>query len=240
MSRNARLSLFAVSAGVLGALLVWSFTGLPSFGRFDAAYSRLLSSAAVPERHTTNVVAAVTFDYRGLDTFGEELILFASAVGGALLLRGGRGGHHGEQPLGPSEPLRVLAASVSAFLVLLGLWVVAHGYLTPGGGFQGGVVLAAAPVMAYLGSDFRTFRRASPTLLADAAEGAAIAAFAVVGLLGLVEGTAFLENVLPLGTSGELLSSGSIAVLSWATAVEVAAALTLLFTEFLEELETAS
>jgi len=57
----------------------------------------------------------------------------------------------------------------------------------------------------------------------------------VVGLAGLVAtGTAF-ENFLPLGTTGTLLSSGTIALFNWAAALEVAAAMVLLFSHFVED-----
>src|SRR3712207_8535195 len=57
------------------------------FRSYDGVYGLLLSHTAAVERHATNVVMAVTFDYRGFDTLGEEFILFAAVMGVALLLR---------------------------------------------------------------------------------------------------------------------------------------------------------
>ena len=48
-------------------------------------------------------------------------------------------------------------------------------------------------------------------------------------------GGAFLQNVLPLGTRGELLSGGTITLINCAVGFEVAAGFALLFSEFLEE-----
>src|SRR5919204_4624429 len=90
MSRGARLGLFAVSAAALASLFVWALTGLPKFGDFQGEYGRILNSAAGSERHVTNVVSAVVFDYRSFDTLGEEFILFASVMAVALLLREAR------------------------------------------------------------------------------------------------------------------------------------------------------
>ena len=87
MTRGGRLTIFAVGAAGLAALLAWGFAGLPDFGTFDGRMGEVISSVAVPERHATNVVTAVTLDFRGFDTFGEEFILFAAAVGGLALLR---------------------------------------------------------------------------------------------------------------------------------------------------------
>ena len=87
MSRGVRSGLFLVSAAGLTALLLWAVADLPDFGHYRGPYGKVLNSVAVGERHTTNVVAAVVFDYRGVDTMGEEFILFASVMGVALLLR---------------------------------------------------------------------------------------------------------------------------------------------------------
>src|SRR5436305_1745217 len=72
----------------LAALLAWGFSGLPAFGRFHGFYGQLLNAIALPQRHTTNTVTAVVFDYRGLDTMGEEFILFTAVAGVVMLLRG--------------------------------------------------------------------------------------------------------------------------------------------------------
>ena len=92
MTRRVRLGLFAVSGSVLAALFVWALRGLPNFGDFQGEYGRILNSAAGSERHVTNVVSAVVFDYRGFDTLGEEFILFAAVMAVALLLREARSG----------------------------------------------------------------------------------------------------------------------------------------------------
>src|SRR5204862_8354520 len=85
--RQIRGVLALPAIGAFGAFLAWGFTGLAPFGRFHGFYGQLLNAIALPQRHTTNTVTAVVFDYRGIDTMGEELILFASVVGVVLLLR---------------------------------------------------------------------------------------------------------------------------------------------------------
>jgi multicomponent Na+:H+ antiporter subunit B len=56
-----------------------------------------------------------------------------------------------------------------------------------------------------------------------------------VGLLGLLTGAAYLANVLPLGTAGDLASGGTIPLANMAVALAVAAGFVLILSEFLEQ-----
>jgi multicomponent Na+:H+ antiporter subunit B len=236
VSLGARRTLFLVGAATLGGFFVWGLGGLPAFGHFDGRYSLLLDRVAVHERHATDVVSAVTFDYRGLDTLGEEFILFAAAIGTAVLLRGSPHRSRQREDESRSDALQLLAALLAGTFVVLGVWVAAHGYVTPGGGFGGGVVLAAAAIAAFLGAGNRGVRRILPVGVVDAVEGLALAGFVSIGMAGLVAGSGYLGNLLPLGQAGTLVSAGTIAVFNDLTAVAVGAAFVLFLGEFLEEL----
>jgi multicomponent Na+:H+ antiporter subunit B len=235
VSRRARLGLFAASAVPLAALLVWSFTGLPAFGDFQGEYGWIVNDVAGSERHVTNVVSAVVFDYRGFDTLGEEFILFTAVMGVALLLREARDERDRPRDEARSDAVRAVGLALVGPTVVVGLYLIAHGYLTPGGGFQGGVAVAAGLVLVYAAGRYRAFRAASPTPLVDFAEGFGAGAYAALGIAVLVAGSAYLQNVVDLGTKGTLASGGTIAILNAASGLEVAAAMVLLFHEFLEE-----
>jgi multicomponent Na+:H+ antiporter subunit B len=241
-SRARRLA-FLTAAPVLGALLVWGFSGLPRFGDGRGPYGPLLNRVALPERHATNVVAAVTFDYRGFDTLGEELILFAAVIGVAILLRAMRGEAEGppeeeargRRVPGTSNAVRVIGLTFLGPIVLFGIYLTSHGHLSPGGGFQGGVVLATGALLVYLSGEYVTLRRVRPEALLDVAESAGAAGYLAIGLLGLVAGSAFLANTLPLGQPGTLLSAGTMPLINLTVGLEVAGGFTLLLSEFLEQ-----
>jgi len=236
MTRQLRIGLFAVSASGLAALLLWAVAGLPDFGHYRQRYGLLLQQVAVGERHATNVVTAVVFDYRGFDTLGEELILFASVIGVALLLREVRDEAARLRDRMRSDAVGLIGIGFAAGLLVLGLYVIAHGPITPGGGFQGGVVVATAFAIAYLAGDYRAYRRLTPQPALDFVEGVGAGGYAVVGIVSMLLGSAYLYNFGPLGEPGTLASAGSISILNIAVALEVSAAFVLLFTEFLEEL----
>ena len=236
MSRRIRIGLFAASAAGLASLMLWGVAGLPAFGHYAGPYGHVLNAVAPNERHVTNVVTATTFDYRGFDTLGEEFILFAAALGVALLLRDVREGGEQLQRGVVNDAVRLVGLGFVPALLALGLYVVAHGMITPGGGFQGGVVLAAAFLLVWLAGEYRAFRNLTPAPGVDLAKGTGAGGYVVLGIAALLLGHAFLHNIVPLGTSGTLTSGGSMLLLNLATALEVSAAFVLIFTEFIEEL----
>lgn len=236
MSRPFRIGLFAASGAGLAALLLWGVSGLPAFGHYAGPYGYVLNAVAPNERHATNVVTATTFDYRGFDTLGEEFILFAAAMGVALLLRDVREGGEQLQRGVVNDAVRLVGLAFVPALLVLGLYVVAHGMITPGGGFQGGVVLASAFLLVWLAGEYRVFRKLTPPQGVDLAKGTGAGGYVVIGIAALLLGHAFLRNILPLGTTGKLNSGGSMLLLNLATALEVSAAFVLIFTEFIEEL----
>src|ERR1700759_4661985 len=87
MTARMRLLLFAFGALGLGAVYLMAARNLPPWGDYRGPYGDIVSSLAVYERHSTDVVNAVDYDYRGFDTLGEDFILFTSVVGVLLLLR---------------------------------------------------------------------------------------------------------------------------------------------------------
>ncbi len=244
MKARARLALFLAFGAAAAAVFVWGLGGLPKFGHYHGVYGRAIDRVAVRERHATNTVNSVTFDYRGIDTVGEEFILFAAVMGVTMLLRLQR-----EESEGPpedhaakrriphtSDAVRIAALSLVAPSVLLGCYVVSHGHLTPGGGFQGGVVLAAGPALIYLAGRYLTFRQLSPIALLDFAEGAGAAGFVIVGVTGLLAGASFLSNVWPLGrTVGSIFSGGMLPAINVSVGLEVAAGTVFVVWEFLEQ-----
>ena len=243
MSPRRRLVVAVPALLVLAGLLVWGVADLPPPDAPPGRVAKLSTQISVHERHVTNAVGAITFDVRGFDTLGEELILFVAAVGTSVLLRAQRGERTVEQAARRAherrgriaEPVRLLGAWLVGPVVLLGGYVVVHGPLTPGGGFQGGVILAAALLMVFVAGQLLALERLRPEAVVEALEALGAFAFALVAIAGLVFAGAAMANFLPLGTSGNLLSGGTVLALNVATGVEVAAAVTLILTELLDQ-----
>ena len=212
MTERVRVRLFLFAGIVFVALYFYSALNMPPWGEYRGPYGDLISHVVVYERHATDAVNAVNYDYRAFDTLGEEFILFAAVLGVCMLLRREEGG-------GPSQKGRkvgddsmmsttVRAINLPASLVTLifGFYIGTHGAVTPGGGFQAGVILATAPLLVYVCQNHEAFRRMTSSAVLEALDGLGAVAYALIGLAPVFAGLPLLTNFLPLGETGTPLS----------------------------------
>jgi len=119
---------------------------------------------------------------------------------------------------------------VAGLVFLYGVYIIAHGHLTPGGGFAGGVVVAGAFILQILafGSDFLNLvkEETGSTLF----ENLAVLIVLLLAVSGLLAGASiFLHNWMPKGTVGELLSAGMLPLYNIFVGIEVAASILTIF-----------
>lgn len=223
---------------ILTVLLLLAFALLPLFTGSETpesvgALAEEYLTTAPAETGAGNVVTSVVVTYRGLDTLGEVAVLFLAASGTGLLigrLSGGveTGGHTGDHEKVDaanegSEILQTAGSFLMPMLVLFGTYIFIHGHVTPGGGFQGGVVIASAFLLTFLAHPTGHVRHGLLSLV----ESLSGASYVVLGLLGLVLGAGFLDNrILPLGEVGSLLSAGAIPIIYSLIGLKVGSELT--------------
>jgi multicomponent Na+:H+ antiporter subunit B len=243
MTPRARLVLLALALLCLAPAAWQVATRMPRFGDHPMPYGDAINRDAPAERHVTNMVTAVNFDYRGLDTLGEEFMLLCAVTGAVMLLRGKRGEREDAPPgrlPGRRFARRADATAIASRLfgpavLVFGIYVALHATVTPGGGFQGGAIAASGLLLLYLGEGYRGWRRLVRSRVLDACEGGGATLFALAGVLPMLAGAAFLQNVLPLGKLKSVLSGGLMLVSNAGVAVAVAGGFLTLFVEFLEE-----
>jgi multicomponent Na+:H+ antiporter subunit B len=158
------------------------------------------------ETGSANMVTSIVVNYRSFDTLGEVTVLFVSALGVSLLLSGKR--KRQAFAFEPSFILKQGSRIVFGIMVVFGVYMFTHGHLTPGGGFPGGSIIAAAILLLYI-SDNEFKAKVSAF---KAAEGIAGSLYVIIGLLGLAIGGSFLYNFLPTGVVGEVISAGVIPI----------------------------
>ncbi len=175
--------------------------------------------------HCANVVTSVVVTFRGLDTLGEVTVLFSSALAAGLVLGYRRRAGSGVTSalLSVSPLLRIALLGLCPVIFLMGFYIMANGHLSPGGGFQGGAVLASGFLAIYLadlaapiGDGFLKGLEAGSGLL-----------YLLIGLAGIAMGLGFLNaSILPLGRLGALVSAGSIPVIYVLIGLKVGSELT--------------
>ncbi|HKN56293.1 MAG TPA: MnhB domain-containing protein [Amycolatopsis sp.] len=236
MTLRVRTAVCLLGAAGVAVLLALAFFKMPSFGGDWHPYRDLVRPIGALHA-TPNLISSVNFDIRALDTLGEESIVAASVVGVLSLLQPSK---EERKSIEPAERPVASAVKLAGYLmlpvtVLLGLDVVLHGHLTPGGGFQGGVVLVTGWHLLYISGSYPALARLRPIDWCEYAEAAGIGLYAVTGILGLGLGTEFLANFLPTGQAGALISAGIVPVLSILVGIAVAGGFLVLLAQFLEQ-----
>jgi len=193
-----------------GALFAMLLLGYTPDGELNQT-ARYYAERTAADLGAANIVTAIVVTYRGLDTLGEVTVLFLAAAIVGLML--GQGVRRAAAPR-PRVPVGELLTTGTRFLVplilLLGVYVFANGHLTPGGGFQGGAIIASGILLLLLADPLRHFSHA----LISAIESLAGLFYVALGLAGLFLAGGFLDNrILPLGSVGDLFSAGAIPVI---------------------------
>ncbi|MFV8753412.1 Na(+)/H(+) antiporter subunit B [Nannocystaceae bacterium ST9] len=89
--------------------------------------------------------------------------------------------------------IRVVAKLAIPFILLLGFYIILHGELGPGGGFQGGVVVAAGLILYGLVFGADELRKRVPVVVLDSCMALGALIYAGTGLASLLAGGTFLD-----------------------------------------------
>ena len=89
--------------------------------------------------------------------------------------------------------LRVVAKLLIPFILLFALYVQFHGDFGPGGGFQAGVIIAAAIIFYGLIYGLDAARKAMPDRVVETMVASGVLIYAGVGLAGLFLGGNYLD-----------------------------------------------
>ena len=183
------------------------------------------------ELGAANLVTAVVVTYRGLDTLGEVTVLFISALGVGVLL-GRRQGDSPEPAASPrpaSELVTTATEMLLPLILLFGVYVFVNGHLSPGGGFQGGAIIASGSLLLLLALP----RSRISHLLLSVTESLSGFGYVVIGALGLVLAGGFLDNrIMGLGELGRLFSAGAIPLIYTLIGFKVGAELSAVIDRF--------
>lgn len=119
---------------------------------------------------------------------------------------------------GLSPVVKVIAALLFPFIFIFSFYVILHGHLTPGGGFQGGAIGASAVVMLIVAYGAHWVERRAGEDAISVFESLGGLVFVLTGLLGFFLAATFLSNFLvgeplfgeipPFGPNPGILNTG--------------------------------
>lgn len=145
---------------------------------------------------------------------------------------------HFENKYKTSLIIQIITRLMVPFIIMFGLSIIVHGHLTPGGGFQGGVVIGAGIILIGLAFNRDEGRRIAIMEMETVLISSGLIIYIIVGIVGMLLGYSFLTNRLlkfpPVGELGELFSGGTLFWINIGVGLIVSGIVIELFFAFLE------
>jgi multicomponent Na+:H+ antiporter subunit B len=185
-----------------------------------------------------NLVTNMILSYRGFDTFGETCVLFIAATCVIVLLR--KNEHTIEnaketdwkyEPK-PDAILQKVTLILVPVIFLFGFYIILNGHLSPGGGFSGGATIGAGLILYVTTFGFHKTQRFFSEKTYDRVKVGALSLYSVTMIYYFYTGANMLKNVIPMGTAGNILSSGMILPINIFVGLEVACTMYCFFALF--------
>ena len=223
-----------ISVFILTAIALYeNFLLVPEYTGLRTGVSDYIISSGLSDTGSLNLITAVLYDYRAFDSLGESTVIFGAVSGIVLILS------RKMLPVssrGLSFIVKRTFGLVTPFIALFSLYVITHGHLSPGGGFQGGVILAVISIIFSIvyGSAF-DYRRYSPQVK-TAMETIGAFTFLGLGVVGILMEGFFLKNLGFLtARTGTLISAGSIPYVNFGVGIKVGAGLAIIFYSMIQK-----
>ena len=233
VSRGVYCALCVLICVTMIALLMYTVTTLPSFGSPDHPINNEVSARYIEkglqETGAVNIVTGMILDYRAFDTLGESTVLFTAAMVVLFLLRLDSGSEkysqlarsmkeapHADNFYEPRHDaiLQMTAKILTPIIILLGIYVVLNGHLSPGGGFSGGAIMGSGLIIYVTAFGFADIRRFFTYKTYQRVVLCALLTYAASKCYSFYTGANGIHSIIPLGTPGAILSSGLILVLN--------------------------
>ena len=210
MNRNKILGVILIIAAVTGVFFLFPDL-LPAVDDAKAPVHTYLSDYyienSLEDTGAHNMVTAVLADYRGFDTLFETCVMFLAGITALMVLSTTAKVRKPERSR--EEKLRISFSSTvldTAFriivpvIVIYAFYVLAHGELSLGGGFQAGALLAIAYTIDRIIPSFNSSLGNLTEETAAMTAGVGVFIYILTGLLPMAGGGNFLEyGKLPFG-----------------------------------------
>ena len=226
-----------VSCVALIGVLLFTISFLPRYGVENPESTKVVKryvESGLQETGAVNIISGIILDYRAFDTLGESHVLFTALLCVTVLLMRDKKNLRTQyedfytirdekyHELYRESIMRMVAGILLPCLLLYGAYVLLNGQISPGGGFSSGAVLGSGMMICAAAYGFKT----SDRIITKRASN--LIAFFALGFYSFAKGYVFftgangIENHIPKGTPGAILSGGLILPLDIAVGLVVA------------------
>lgn len=227
---------------LLIAVLLMAVSYLPVLGDPNGPNNNEVSARYVEkgmeESGAVNMVTNMILSYRGFDTFGETCVLFVAATCVIILLRKSEEEIENAKETDwkyepkPDAILQKITLILVPVIFLYGFYIILNGHLSPGGGFSGGATVGAGLILYVTTFGFHKTQRFFNEKTYDMVKVGALSLYSVTMIYYFYTGANLIENHIPLGTPGDILSSGMILPINIFVGLEVACTMYAFFALF--------
>jgi multicomponent Na+:H+ antiporter subunit B len=214
-------------------LLVLTISYLPETGNANNPdnneVAKVYIENGLQDTGAVNIVTGMILSYRAFDTFGETNVLFIAAscvmillmVSEEKLLKQEKKNDRRYEPKN-DVILQTAAKILCPVIFMFGFYVMVNGHLSPGGGFSGGAMTGAGLILYVSAFGFEKMERFFNEKVYKVVKVASLCTYGVMITYYFIMGANGLENHIPLGKAGAILSSGLILPINICVGLEVA------------------
>ena len=227
---------------LLIAVLLLTVSYLPVLGDPNGPNNNEVSARYIEkgmeESGAVNMVTNMILSYRGFDTFGETCVLFIAATCVIILLRKNEEEIENTKETDwtyepkPDAILQRMTLVLVPVIFLYGFYIILNGHLSPGGGFSGGATIGAGLILYVTTFGFHKTQRFFNEKIYDMVKVGALSMYSITMIYYFYTGANMLKNVIPLGTPGNIISSGMILPINIFVGLEVACTMYAFFALF--------
>ena len=226
-----------VSAVLLIGVLLFVISYLPRYGKENPETTAVVAryvTKGVEETGAVNVVAGMILDYRAFDTLGESHVLFTALICVMILLQMDKKNRRTQfedyyttdtmqfHDISKESIMRCVGMILIPSIFLYGIYVLLNGQNGPGGGFSGGAVMGGGLIIFASAFGFDVTDRFFTRRLSNTITFASLAFYSFAKGYVFFTGANGLDNHIPKGTPGAILSGGMILPLDIAVGLVVA------------------
>lgn len=217
----------------LAGLLLYTVSYLPRTGNPSNPDNNEVSARYIEnglqETGAMNIVSGMILTYRAFDTFGETNVLFIATccvmvllmVDDVILKKQEVKNDRRFEPKNDAI-LQGTAFVLCPIIFIFGIYVILNGHLSPGGGFSGGAILGAGLILYVSAYGFKKTQKFFNEHIYKIAKITALCMYGIIGSYFYITGANGIENHIPLGTPGHILSGGIILPIDICVGLEVA------------------